>query len=94
MQSQEKTYTCGNPKCDRTFDKPKLVQYYACPFCSTRIEEEESNPGCLHHFGYLNERDKGEPIPSECIECTMSLECMLSPLNSKDAIKEIRKWYK
>ena len=94
MQSQEEKYSCGNPKCKRTFDKPKLVQYYVCPFCSTRIEKEETDPGCLHYFGYLRERDRGEPIPSECIECKRSVECMLSTLASKDAVKEIRKWYK
>jgi hypothetical protein len=76
------------------FDKPKLVTYYACPFCSTRIEKEETELGCLNYFGYLRERDKGEPIPSECIECKRIIECMLSPVSSKDAVKEIRKWYK
>ena len=77
-----------------TFKKPQLIQYYACPFCSTRIEKKETDSGCLHYFGYLRERDKGEPIPSECVECKRSVDCMLSTLASKNAVKEIRKWYK
>lgn len=93
MQDQEKKYTCENPKCKITFDKPKLVQYYVCPFCFTKVEKETKEQGCLHYFGYLRERESGEAIPTECIECRKCVECMLSNLNSKSAAKEIKKWY-
>ena len=89
-----KKYSCKNPKCKNIFDTPKLVQYYVCPFCSTKVEKETKEQGCLHYFGYLREREKGEAIPSECIECRRSVECMLTDLNSKSAVKEIQKWYK
>ena len=94
MQDQEKKYTCENPKCKHIFDTPKLVQYYACPLCSTKVAKETIEQGCLHYFGYLRERESGEPIPSECIECKKSVECMLKNLTSKDAVEEIQKWYK
>ena len=93
MRNQEKKYTCENPKCKNTFDKPKLVQYYVCPFCSTKVEIETREHGCLHYFGYLRERESGEIIPSECIECKKSIDCMLTNQTSKEAIKEIKKWY-
>ena len=92
MQDQKK-YTCKNPGCNHTFEKPKLVQYYVCPFCSTKVEKETSEEGCLHYFGYLKEREKDEPIPSECIECRKSVDCMLTNMVSKNAVKEIKKWY-
>ena len=31
---------------------------------------------CLHHFGYLANRDKGAPIPQECIICLKVLRCI------------------
>ena len=94
MVEQEKKYTCVNPSCRHSFEKPKLVQYYVCPFCSTKIEKKSEEKGCLHYFGYLGERASGESIPSECIECRKSVECMLTTQTSKDAVKEIKKWYK
>jgi hypothetical protein len=39
-------------------------------------------------FGYLRERERGEDIPSECISCRMSVECMLTNQTSNDAVKE------
>jgi len=93
LQDKEKRYTCENPKCKQTFDTPKLVQHYVCPFCATEVKKRTSEDGCLHYFGYLGQREKGEPIPSECVECRKSIECMLSTMASKDAVKEIKKWY-
>lgn len=57
------------------------------------MEKETTKDGCLHYFGYLREREKGEPIPSECIECKRSVDCMLTNMVSKNAVKEIKKWY-
>jgi hypothetical protein len=94
LQKKKNEYVCANPECRKPFDKPKLVQYYACPFCSKEIKEENLEPGCLHHFGYLSEREKNVPIPPECIECMKSVECMLANTSSKDAAQEIQKWYK
>jgi hypothetical protein len=90
----EKKYTCQNPKCKNVFDKPKLVQYYVCPYCSTKIKKESQGQDCSYYLGYLKEREKGEAIPKECVECRKSIECMLADLNSKRAVKEIKKWYK
>ena len=94
MQDQEKKYVCENPKCKNTFDTPKLVQYYVCPFCSTKVEKETKEQGCLHYFSYLRDRISGEAIPNECIACRKSIECMLTNQTSNDAVKEIKKWYK
>ena len=56
--------------------------------------ESSSNSKCLHYLGYLKQRTKGEVIPEECIECSQSIECLLSePNSSKESLKEIKKWY-
>ena len=90
----KKDYTCENPDCKKTFDNPKSFTYLGCPFCSTKIEEEEQcKDGCSFYFGYLGERESGEAIPIGCIECMRSLECMLNTVSSKTAAKEIKKWY-
>ncbi len=71
----EKQHSCS--KCDKTFDKPKLIQYYACPHCMTRIEEERKM-GCQYWFGYLNQKAKDDPMPKDCVECQKVVECMLN----------------
>ena len=71
----EKQHSCS--KCNRTFDKPKLIQYYACPHCMTKIEEERKM-GCQYWLGYLNQKAKGEPMPKGCVECEKVMECMLN----------------
>ena len=95
MEKVDRSYICRNSECQKEFDTPKEVTYYVCPFCETRLEDEKSSrPKCSRHFGYLGERKSGEVIPSECIECMRSIECMLSKVSSKDAAEEIQKWYK
>jgi len=32
---------------------------------------------CKHHFGYLKNRQKNDPIPDECLVCHRMIECML-----------------
>ena len=89
----EEQQQCSNPKCKKNFDKPKLVQYYACPYCLTEIEEEQKK-GCQYWFGYLNQKEKGEPIPEGCVECEKALECMLNKYyNSAAAVAHIKEWY-
>lgn len=67
---------------------------------SVLVEEEieKANPAsidkCSYYFGYLNQRTKGETIPEECVECPKSIECLMSEFdNSKESLKEIKKWY-
>ncbi len=53
-----------------------------------------SNNGCSFYFGYLSEREKGEGIPNTCVECSKSIDCMLSKVHkSNESVKEIKKWY-
>jgi len=82
-------------KCKRTFEKPKLVQYYACPYCLNKIDEEQKlADSCQYWFGYLNQKDRGDPVPMECVECERAVECMLSQCyDSSAAVAEIKKWY-
>ena len=62
-----------------------------------KLEEKrvpESSLGCKHVFGYLGHREKGEKIPDACIECPVSLKCLLSDYyRSGESMKEISKWY-
>jgi hypothetical protein len=86
-----KQHSCS--KCDRTFDKLKMIQDYVCPHCMTKIEEE-GKMGCQYWFGYLNQKDKSEPMPKECVECEKVVECMLNQYyNSAAAVAEVKKWY-
>jgi hypothetical protein len=77
-------------KCRKTFSEPKLI--YACPNCLIAIENKVEK-SCQYWFGYLNQKDKTEAVPQECVECKQVMECMLSQNTSKDAVSEIRKWY-
>ncbi len=38
--------------------------------------EEMDQVECLNQFGYLANRDKGTPIPQECLNCRKVLECV------------------
>jgi len=37
---------------------------------------EKDQVECLNQFGYLANRDKGTPIPQECINCLKVLKCI------------------
>lgn len=82
-------------KCKKTFSEPKLIQYYACPHCLNKIEEEEeAKTGCQHWYGFLSQKDNKDSVPQECVECDKVLECMLSQYhNSTTAVDQIKKWY-
>ena len=36
---------------------------------------EKTSTKCPHHFGYLSELPKNQPIPEECLLCPKLLEC-------------------
>ena len=59
-----------------------------------RKKPSESSLGCQHVFGYLGHLGRGEKIPDACIECPVSLKCLLSDYyKSGESVKEISKWY-
>jgi hypothetical protein len=33
---------------------------------------------CTHHFGYLNQRQKSQEIPTECLTCEKVIQCFSS----------------
>jgi hypothetical protein len=41
-----------------------------------KSSNEEDSVECLNQFGYLANRDKGTPIPQECINCLKVLKCI------------------
>ena len=87
-------YRCA--KCKRTFSEPKLVQYYGCPHCLTKIEQtgEKEVKVCRYWFGFLGQKDRNEPVPNECVECDKVMDCMLNQYSgSPEAVSEIKKWY-
>lgn len=72
--------------------KPKSF-FKSVPESEQKISEIPSPPpmpespivsGCNHSLGYLNKRAKGEEIPSECIVCGQSIECLLGSLKIHD----------
>jgi hypothetical protein len=82
---------CSNPNCRKAFDEPKIL--HVCPHCLTEVQEDQKT-GCHNWFGYLRQRENGEGIPKECIECAKSIDCMLTDGSySTEAIKEIKKWF-
>jgi len=61
----------------------------------SKTDGATSDKTCQHYFGYLGQREKGEGIPSSCVECAKSLDCMLAEYyKSKETVEEIRKWYR
>jgi len=46
------------------------------PSVKTLANKEQNQAECLHHLGYLADRDKGTPIPQECISCLKVLKCI------------------
>jgi DNA-directed RNA polymerase subunit RPC12/RpoP len=91
---EKNIYKCTNTKCEKVFQTPKSITYLVCPFCDARIENpKQAQEKCFHHFGYLSVRQADEIIPTECIECMRSIECMLAKTNSKEAAHEIQKLY-
>jgi hypothetical protein len=77
--------------CKKDFDEPKLVQ--VCPHCQARLKEESVGSKCRYWFGYLNQKDKTEELPRECVECDRVMDCMLTQEHSSVARSEIKKWY-
>ena len=74
--------------------KPIELSKTGQPAASSEEVNKSSDSGCKYYFGYLSEREKGEEIPAECLECRKSLDCMLSNYyRSKEPITEIKKWY-
>jgi hypothetical protein len=62
------------------------------------IAKEETtastSSACKYGFGYLSQREKGEQIPTSCVECPSAIDCMLSKYyKEKETVKEIKKWY-
>jgi hypothetical protein len=88
---EKSAYLCSNPQCGKGFEKPKII--CVCPYCLTEIQEVKKS-GCQNWFGYLGQREHGEELPKECIECQKSIECMLDKkIYSEGAVKEIKKWF-
>jgi hypothetical protein len=94
-QKEEEKHRC--PKCKNGFSEPKLIQYYVCPHCESKFEHEHESEtkvkGCQHWFGFLSTKDRNQPVPQECVECRLVLECMLNTQASKKVISQIKKWY-
>jgi len=89
-EAEAKNHCC---KCKQTFAEPKLVQFYACPHCLSKIEDE-AKTSCQHWLGFLSQKDSKESVPQECVECCKVLDCMLTQYqNSTSAVSQIKKWY-
>jgi hypothetical protein len=82
-------------ECKRSFAEPKFIQYYGCPHCESKLEiEQEGRKSCHYWFGFLSQKEKGDPLPSNCVECDKVMECMLNQYyDSSEAVSEIKKWY-
>ena len=89
-QIQAEKHHCS--KCKKGFPEPKLIQYYVCPYCESKYEQEEEK-SCQHWFGFLGEKEPNQPVPSECVECVKVLECMLGNQITENAVSQIKKWY-
>ena len=81
----------------KQFESQKLelketVQIRSLATSEEKINQQSDNE-CKYYFSYLGERKKGEEIPSSCLECPKSLDCMLYNFKSKESIAEIKKWY-
>ena len=82
-------------KSDEVYDLNAAKFTYPKQVISNKDENDsKSSTGCGFYLGYLSERDKGEKIPNACVECSKSLDCMLTKVRqSNKSVKEIKKWY-
>ena len=82
----------AQPKTGQQKTEPKTVVQQPG---KSKIDSDSSDNTCQHYYGYLGQREKGEGIPSSCVECAKSLDCMLAEYyKSKETVEEIRKWYR
>lgn len=87
----QKTLAQPNTTQQKTTESKMTVQ----PTVKSEADNASSDKTCQHYFGYLGQREKGEGIPSSCVECSKSLDCMLAEYyKSKETVEEIRKWYR
>ena len=86
----EEKHRCS--KCKKGFAEPKLIQYFACPHCDSKYEQEVAK-SCQHWFGFLAQKESKQLIPSECVECIKVLDCMLGNQTTENAVSQIKKWY-
>jgi DNA-directed RNA polymerase subunit RPC12/RpoP len=70
MTLENRSFTCENPKCGRTFAEPVLVEdlasqksnpYYACPYCLTEIMLEKEPEIGADEQNLDKEKTKTEP---------------------------------
>ncbi len=48
--------------------------------------DEEPEPGCPHHFGYLSGFPLDQPIPDECFGCADAVQCMNQKRQAAEAV--------
>jgi hypothetical protein len=70
MMLENRSFTCENPKCGRTFAEPVLVEnltaqnggsYYACPYCFTEIMLEKESVISTNEQELEREKTKTKP---------------------------------
>ncbi len=49
---------------------------------------------CRNHFGFLNQRPKGLPVPEECLVCEKRLECINAKSKAKTCQVDIKAEFK
>jgi hypothetical protein len=47
--------------------------------------EPQNEMGCVHHFGYLRERPKGEAVSEKCMTCAKMVDCMVTSAKRTDS---------
>lgn len=66
----------------KTNAEPEKVPAEAGLLEDKLIKNKEAPLACLHHLGYLSEREQKEQIPDECIVCKSIVECMLNKMRT------------
>jgi len=56
---------------------------------TSSVAESKAKKKCLHFFGYLAvEHPRKQPIPKECLGCTLALECIHK--NKEESIVKVK----
>jgi len=58
-----------------TSEKPKVSVKTAQEKVS-KTQTPMDSQECVHHFGYLRNLPKGNPVPDECFGCKKILQCL------------------
>ncbi len=64
------------PRMQPQHEPPQTTPHHTAPIAASVAAP--ANSTCTHYLGYLNQRQKQQEIPAECLTCEHVIKCMSS----------------